>query len=205
MNIHKKVSEYYTQKIIKHGTCSQGVDWNSFESQFLRFEQLCKILPASTSEIFTILDFGCGYGALIEYLKSKYSSFSYTGFDISEEMINQARKLYPDPNFIFTSNEQLLSKYDYIIASGIFNVKLDTNISEWEKYIFETLKKMNNLSTKGFSFNMLTKYSDKEYMKDYLYYADPCIFFDYCKVNFSRNIALLHDYGLYEFTIIVRK
>ena len=30
-------------------------------------------------------------------------------------------------------------------------------------------------------------------------------FFDFCKRNFSRNVALLHDYGLYDFTIIVRK
>ncbi|MBM3138043.1 MAG: class I SAM-dependent methyltransferase, partial [Chloroflexi bacterium] len=29
--------------------------------------------------------------------------------------------------------------------------------------------------------------------------------FDYCKVNFSKNVALLHDYKLYDFTIIVRK
>jgi len=42
-------------------------------------------------------------------------------------------------------------------------------------------------------------------MKDDLYYADPCYFFDYCKKKFSKNIALLHDYGLYEFTILVRK
>jgi len=42
-------------------------------------------------------------------------------------------------------------------------------------------------------------------MREDLYYADPCFIFDYCKRNFSRNVALLHDYELYEFTIIVRK
>jgi 2-polyprenyl-3-methyl-5-hydroxy-6-metoxy-1,4-benzoquinol methylase len=50
------------------------------------------LLPPIADEPFSILDFGCGYGALIEYLKSKYISFSYTGYDISEEMINQAKK-----------------------------------------------------------------------------------------------------------------
>ena len=38
-----------------------------------------------------------------------------------------------------------------------------------------------------------------------LYYADPCALFDHCKTKYSRNVALLHDYGLYEFTLIVRK
>jgi hypothetical protein len=26
-----------------------------------------------------------------------------------------------------------------------------------------------------------------------------------CKRRFSRNVALLHDYDLYEFTVLVRK
>ena len=42
-------------------------------------------------------------------------------------------------------------------------------------------------------------------MKDHLFYADPCFFFDHCKKHFSKNVALLHDYGMYEFTILVRK
>jgi hypothetical protein len=42
-------------------------------------------------------------------------------------------------------------------------------------------------------------------MQKHLYYADPCAIFDLCKRRYSRNVALLHDYGLYEFTIVVRK
>lgn len=42
-------------------------------------------------------------------------------------------------------------------------------------------------------------------MKDYLYYADPCFLFDHCKRNYSDRVALLHDYGLYEFTMLVTK
>ncbi len=30
-------------------------------------------------------------------------------------------------------------------------------------------------------------------------------FFDYCKRNFSKNVALLRNYGLYDFTVLVRK
>ena len=35
--------------------------------------------------------------------------------------------------------------------------------------------------------------------------ADPAFFFDWCKRNFSRHVSLLHDYGLYEFTLLTRK
>jgi hypothetical protein len=41
-------------------------------------------------------------------------------------------------------------------------------------------------------------------MRDYLYYPDPCRVFDYCKTHIAREVALLHDYGLFAFTIIVR-
>ncbi len=53
-------------------------------------------------------------------------------------------------------------------------------------------------------FNCLTSYSDPEKKRDELYYADPCALFDMCKRRYSRQVALLHDYGLYEFTILVR-
>jgi len=64
---------------------------------------------------------------------------------------------------------------------------------------------MNEYCEKGFSFNCLTSYSDDDKMKDYLYYANPMELFDLCKRKYSRNVALLHDYDLYEFTILVRK
>ena len=41
-------------------------------------------------------------------------------------------------------------------------------------------------------------------MRPDLFYADPCWLFDQCKRRHSRDVALLHDYGLYEFTILVR-
>ena len=42
-------------------------------------------------------------------------------------------------------------------------------------------------------------------MRPDLYYADPCFLFDYCKTHFSKDVAILHDYGMYDFTLIVRK
>ena len=121
-------------------------------------------------------------------------------------MIIKAKKLYgqyENVNFINDLNVNRIA--DYIVASGIFDVKLKNKNCEWLNYILETLNRMNEKSKKGFSFNCLTIYSDENYKKNYLYYADPRFFFDYCKRRFSNNIALLHDYFLYEFTILVRK
>lgn len=202
--ILKQVNNYYSQKIIKNGPTPQGVDWNSVESQELRFEVLSKVITDVAN--FSVLDYGCGFGSMYDYFKHKYSNFKFIGLDISEEMINEALKKHEQD----TSSQWLTTltdadKFDFVIASGIFNVRLENTQEDWLIYVLETLQKLNSHSTKGFSFNVLTKYSDKEFMKDYLYYADPLFLFDYCKTNFSKNVALLHDYNLYEFTLIVRK
>jgi hypothetical protein len=84
-------------------------------------------------------------------------------------------------------------------------MKLDADHDTWTNLIVACLQQMNEHAAKGIAFNMLTKYSDEEKMQPDLYYGDPCFFFDYCKRNFSRNVALLHDYNLYDFTILVRK
>lgn len=203
-NILQQVNFYYTQKIIQNGATPQGVDWNSVESQQLRFEVLSTVINAN--EKFSILDFGCGFGSMYDYFLQKYSQFIFTGFDISEEMIAEALRLHPSDNLSkWTTKLDDNDVFDFTIASGIFNVKLKNTNEDWLNYILQTLQTLNSHSSKGFSFNVLTKYSDKEFMKDYLYYADPLFLFDYCKTNFSKNVAILHDYNLYEFTIIVRK
>jgi SAM-dependent methyltransferase len=200
--IIKKVDKYYSDKIVEHGATSQGVDWNGIESHYLRFKQLCKIF--SNNSDFTLLDFGCGFGSLCDYILENSIKCTYKGYDISEEMIKKAKETHPDDKLLF-STEIKSEAYDYTIANGIFNVKLDTPEDEWNTYILDTLRQINAISLKGFSFNILTSYSDKEYKKQYLYYADPLFYFDYCKKHFSKNVALLHDYNLYEFTILVRK
>ncbi|MBL7936517.1 MAG: methyltransferase domain-containing protein [Bacteroidia bacterium] len=203
-NILKQVNSYYTQKIIQNGATPQGVDWNSLESQQLRFEVLSTVITEKQN--FSVLDYGCGFGSMYEYFKQKYFDFNFTGFDISEEMISEALKIYADDmssKWVTSLNDTEV--FDFTIASGIFNVKLENKNEEWLNYILDTLHKLNRHTVKGFSFNVLTKYSDKEFMRDYLYYADPLFLFDFCKTNFSRNVAILHDYNLYEFTIIVRK
>ena len=203
-NILNIVDRYYSDKLSKFGTTPKGVDWNSLESQQLRFEQLLKI--CSEEDRFSINDYGCGYAALFKYLHNNNFNCDYYGFDISSGMVNTARQLYSNyPKFTVSLGSSAEKITDYSVASGIFNVKLNIDQSKWKNYIISVLDNMNRMSRKGFSFNCLTSYSDLEYMKEELYYGDPCYFFDHCKRYYSRNVALLHDYGLYEFTILVRK
>jgi SAM-dependent methyltransferase len=198
------IAAYYSEKIQKHGATPQGVDWNGDASQILRFKQLCKVIE--TPFHFSINDLGCGYGALFDFLASQYQDFSYTGFDISEDMIAKAKMLYPNNHDAdFKLSKKIDEESDYSFASGLFNVRLNQSDQNWDLYIKETLDMLNQSSRLGFAFNCLTSYSDSNKVRDYLYYANPCKLFDFCKQQYSRNVALLHDYDLYEFTILVRK
>jgi SAM-dependent methyltransferase len=202
--ILKGINQYYSEKIKTHGPTPSGVDWNSIESQYLRFGQLSKIFEDEYGS-FSVLDYGCGFGSFLDYLRNQFKEFSYSGFDISAEMITEAIKRYPPGPKISWTIDPVIEKHDYLVGSGLFNVRNEINDDDWISYILSTLNEMNRLTIKGFSFNILTSYSDEDRRKDYLYYADPLFFFDYCKKNFSKQIALLHDYPIYEFTILVRK
>jgi len=203
--VYQDIETYYTDKISVHGASPRGVDWKDEDGQLVRFEELLKVVD---SDSFSLGDLGCGYGKLYDYLCKKNYTFQYYGYDLSEDMIYAAEKIYmpcENANFYHIEALENVRNLDYMVASGIFNVKMDHNESDWQVYILETLDYMHEKSDKGFAFNVLSKYSDKEFMRENLHYADPLFLFDYCKRNFSRNVALLHDYKLYEFTILVKK
>ncbi len=198
------VRAYYDRRLEQHGPTPAGVDWNSAESQQLRFRQLVRSLNPPADASWN--DFGCGYGALLPFLRLQRFKGSYLGYDISPAMIERARKLHgEDHRAGFVNDPLLLTAADYTVASGIFNVKLDSARDIWQSHVVATLHRIHEFSRNGFAFNILTSYSDPPRMRDHLYYADPGFFFDYCKSTFARRVCLLHDYDLYEFTIGVIK
>jgi SAM-dependent methyltransferase len=200
--LYRLINNYYSNKLKIHGATPKGVDWNNEETQFIRFEQLSKII---SSDNLTVNDIGCGYGKYLDYLSQYNKTTKYIGYDLSSEMIKCASKQYPKNNFYHISDLDEIKNAEYSIASGIFNVKMNYSKTKYLSYILAALKQINIKSYKGFSFNILTKYSEKKYMMNNLYYADPLFFFDFCKQNFSRNVSLIHDYNLWEFTILVKK
>jgi len=94
---------------------------------------------------------------------------------------------------------------DFAVASGVFNVKGDISSETWTRYVRRTIDSLAHSGRRGFAFNMLSLSSDPERRRSNLYYADGGEMLAYCLTRFGRSVALLQDYGLYEFTMIVRK
>ncbi|MBY5866557.1 class I SAM-dependent methyltransferase [Rhizobium leguminosarum] len=198
------VAQYYSSKLAEHGQSPRGVDWNSARTQLLRFAQLSKVIADSSD--FSVNDLGCGYGSYFDYLRNNYDDIHYVGIDVSADMVAAARQRFANvDNGRFVVSVEPDTMADYGIASGIFNVRLNGTDDAWHAHILRTLDVLDKTCRRGFAFNCLTSYSDADKVRDYLYYANPAAMFDHCKRNYSRDVALLHDYGLYEFTILVRK
>ena len=197
-----KVAAYYAARLQEHGETARGVDWNSEASQTLRFEKLLEVCRGET--VFSLLDYGCGYGALLDHLRSGWPGCRYSGYDVAPEMVEAARRRH-GAKASFTAVAEDLRVYDFVVASGIFNVRLETPRAAWHDYVVQTLDRLNALARRGFAFNLLSLYSDPEKRRESLYYGDPRELFDRCKRLYSPRVALLHDYPLYEFTIVVRR
>ncbi|WP_417432232.1 class I SAM-dependent methyltransferase [Kiloniella sp.] len=199
-----RVKELYSKSLKKHGQTPAGVGWGTKDAQFERFHVLLEGMSSFGGQPMTINELGCGYGALVEFLQGQEIDLEwYCGYDISEEMVNSASNKYSDGNIEFCVSNKILRPAMYSVASGIFNVAFDFARIEWEEYVYSTIRGMYDMSTEGFSFNMMSSYVD--YYDDKLYYADPSVFIDYCIRNFSRNVSFRHGYGLYEWTITVMR
>lgn len=121
-------------------------------------------------------------------------------------MVAEARRLHGSETSVrFEAGIAPPQPCDYAVASGIFNIRLAHEMADWQLYMEEMVTVMNRSARRGFAFNCLTSYSDAERMQPHLHYGDPLAWFDFCKRNFARSVALLHDYGLWEWTLIVRK
>jgi SAM-dependent methyltransferase len=199
-----ELGRFFGEKVARLGPTPAGADFNSEAAQTIRFRQFVRLLDFTRP--FSLIDFGCGYGALASYLLDLgLPMHRYVGFDISAEMIQAARSHVPTSlESKLTTKVNDIGTADFTVASGIFNVKLDAAAMIWRQHVVDTLDTLARVSLRGFGFNMLTSYSDPEKMRPDLYYGDPSWFFDHCKRKFSRNVALLHDYELYDWTMAVR-
>ena len=198
-----EVRRYYNEKIRAHGATPQGVDWRDAESQEARFAQLALLIAKDLDA--SVADIGCGYGAFAFFLRTQGWRGHYEGVDVSEEMIDAAQKwLGRDPNFHLTFGATPSQPADFVVASGIFNVKGETSGSEWVRYIYATLDQMISLAKKGAAFNFLTSWSDAPFMRKDLFYAAPETIFAYCAERYSRWLEISQDYGLFEFTVRLR-
>lgn len=160
-------------------------------------------------EHVSLLDFGCGYGALLDHPSITAHRVIYAGIDVSTDMVAAAERLHQTcgvehRGYAFEASDDIRDRYDIIVASGIFNVKLDISEELWKQYVWDTIRLIANRSTEAFAYNCLTSRTDPGKRREDLHYADQLEHTAFVEeLGFDAEVA--EDYGLFEFTIYGRR
>ena len=201
----RDISQVFSFRVNTFGNTPAGVLWKNSEGQQLRFEVLiCLLVDQKPFAPISINDFGCGYGAMFNFLLNipSMAGMSYFGYDISREMINTAKQHNRDGRANFSVSSIIEAPADYTFVSGTFNLNLDVDDGVWSTYVKSTLNQLWSMSNKGLAFNMLDiSHPDQE---TGLYYANAREYMDFCR-TLSTKVTLIDNYHLDEWTIFIHR
>lgn len=194
------MERYYSEKVARYGAEPAGADWSSARTQQVRFEQLLRACPSEGS--FSLNDFGCGYGALLDTLAlhPAVEAIDYLGIDLSAAMIDQARRRYPKAAFVKAASAPRIA--DYTVASGVFNVKLSAPLPAWTAYVASLLADLFTSSRIALAVNFLSPSHERGIEE--LYRPAPEDWIRYFVLQGGR-VEFLAGYGLPEYTLVIRR
>jgi len=203
--------DYYEGLLAKHGDSFLALDWNSPESQRLRYRIFKEIFVyGRKASNPSVLDVGCGFGDLFGFFKAERIKVQYTGFEISPKLIEIARKKHPDGRFELKDilAERSLPQFDYLFCSGVFNIRMVDRGSHLE-FVKSMLQRMHDLARYGVAANFLSEgalplAAPEELNTGRYYYFKPEEILGFCRFIAGRFI-LRHDYHPGDFTVYLLK
>lgn len=204
---NSRLEEYYSKRFYKYGVNKFALGWDKGK-QYERFHQLTSDFNLNGKKI---LDIGCGFGDMVDYLDGiPISAYSYIGMDLVKEFIDIAKKREEkrvkydkrEVDFIcgdfLDFNEGNIS--DFVIASGIFNIK-SSDIDMYDG-LYIMLRKMYNCAKDAISVDMLSDKVDWAYEHNNNYNPSKVLEIAY---SLSRRIILKNNYFPFEFSITIYK
>jgi len=206
---------YFEGLLTQHGANYKALDWNSPESQRLRFKIFKEIFVyGKKASGISLLDVGCGFGDLYGFLKAEgllhRNRITYTGYDISPKLLEVARKKYPEAKFELKDmlEDRYVTKFDYVFCSGIFNIRTSEAFDHLD-FVKEMLFRMYDLAGCGVAVNFLSEGalpvgSPEDLNSGRYFYFKPDEILNFCRFVCSRYI-LRHDYHPGDFTVYLLK
>jgi ubiquinone/menaquinone biosynthesis C-methylase UbiE len=189
----------YENRLQEFGYSPLTVDMGQHHRRDVRFSVMAEY--ALNDPTGSVLDVGCGFADLYEYLTQNGWQGKYTGIDLVPGLLQSARDRLPDLDLRqvdMSAREVNIEPHDYVIALGIFNHKLDK--TENLTYISQALKNMHHCAKKVVSADFLSTYVD--FQKPMSWHTNPGWVFDAAK-QISRRVLLRHDYIPYEFGLFM--
>jgi hypothetical protein len=199
-DFYKDQNKKMYQKRLNYYNEDEGANifWSSKSAQEKRFEALLDIGDLTNKEI---LDIGCGYCDLLEYIKNRGINIKkYTGVDIVPEIVDKAKNMHPDTNIEVRDIQKEPieeNSFDYVFGSGIFALE-DKN---WSNYTINMLKTMLSTSRIGVGVNFLTG----NISGDGLMRLDPNLTLEFVKKYVNKTATLKNNYLQDDFSIFIYK
>ena len=187
--------ELFSGLLEEYGQDPKSLNWGSEEKQFLRFKVLKEI---GLSEGDSVLDVGCGLGDFYGWLTNNNIQTNFTGVDITSNMIEHAKTVYPNAKFecenVLEKKDDDAWKHDYVFASGIFSKRPKSGM----EFMEHAIDAMFSLAVKGVAFNSLSGWADTK--EETEFHPDPLQTIEFCR-KLTRKVVLRHDYHPGDFTI----
>lgn len=205
-SISLALANYYLECFEKFGAEPRGVGWGPDQRDHeLRLDVLLEGISRASvgNPAPTLLDVGCGYGSLLDRAINREVGIDYSGIDMCEPMINEARKRHPNANWIVGDfmKEPVAGRYDFVVSNGVLTQKLEATSHEMDEFLKLFVAKMFDAARVGVAFNVMTSFVDFE--EPNLYYREPSGLLNWCMTELSPKVILNCAYPLFEFTVFL--
>jgi SAM-dependent methyltransferase len=193
-----RLKAHYEPRIERFSESYRVLDWEDPVSQRKRFQILVQNVPLAGK---SLLDVGCGLGDLYAFLGERTPTVDYTGVDILEKMVQEARRRHPRGRFlcrdIIGEAAWRPKGFAVLFCSGIFNLKIGDNAA----LLRRALKRFFAVTRETVVFNLLDERSpDRD--ERYCYFAQRQVR-DMLR-PYDCEIQIIGDYLPNDFTAICR-
>lgn len=204
---NRVLSSPIEQSVQARGPTPQAV-WldrdNPLEKGVRRCDAIFRMIEAFPD--CTILDLGCGLGLALGYLEERYGSMlgRYCGIDVSQFLIEHARKLWPGHSFVvqdIVADPLRERSFDVVAINGVLTAKWALAQSEMESFAKRLLAEAWRSTAIALSFNVMSPHVD--WRRDHLFHWPIDAAVNFCVAALSRHVNVITDYGLYEYTVQV--
>jgi SAM-dependent methyltransferase len=202
---YQDIVAHYEECLARHGDHHRGVDWPRADDADLRYAVMLGLLPPDSPQPARLLDFGCGAGHLLEFIRQhRVPGVEYHGLDLSERFVALCRGKFPGVCFIHADvldPAAELGKYDYMIMNGVFTEKCTLSHDSMWEYVQAVLRRTWPHVRHGLAFNVMSKQVDWE--RADLFHLPCDVLMAFLRAELSRHCVIRQDYGLFEYTTYV--
>jgi SAM-dependent methyltransferase len=187
-----EVSHFFNESLRQYGYDPRSLGWTP-GTQEARFRVLTAI---GDLEGCSVLDVGCGFGDLYEFLCRNGVDVDYTGVDLCPDFVEIARRRHPEAKFVVADFEDAMigGQFDWAFESGVFNYK----VTDHETFVRRMIRKMFQTATRGIAIDFLNRRGG--ILSAGLYHPDPADIYALCH-KLSPRLTLRCDYKPTEFCI----